>query len=101
MIMALVLAMPKDNVPFMIECNASKGTLGAILLQKQDNKWKPVTFLSKALNKMEQNYEIYDKELLTIMITFNEWWQFLIGTKEVDIGNHKNLIGDKQDGSQS
>src|SRR4051794_25536094 len=67
---APVLAMPKDEVPFMIECNSSKGTLGAILLQKQDDKWRPVTFLSKAFNPTEHNYEIYNKELLVIITTF-------------------------------
>src|SRR5205823_14294218 len=58
---APVLAMPKDEEPFMIECDASEGALGAILSQKQEEKWKPVAFLSKALNPTERNYEIYDK----------------------------------------
>src|SRR3954447_7709620 len=59
---APVLAMPKDEEPFMIECDTSEGALGAILSQKQDEKWRPVAFLSKALNPTERNYEIYDKE---------------------------------------
>jgi len=29
--------------------------------------WRPVAFLSKSLNKMERNYEIYDKEMLAII----------------------------------
>src|SRR3954465_10051331 len=64
-----VLAMPKEEEPFMIECNISEGALGAILSQKQDNKWRPVAFLSKALNPTEHNYKIYDKELLAIITT--------------------------------
>src|SRR3954463_13595269 len=79
MSMAPVLAMPKDEEPFMIECNTSKGTLGAILSQKQDDKWRPVAFLSKALNLTECNYEIYGKELLAIITAFNKWQQYLMG----------------------
>src|SRR5205823_10154729 len=79
---APVLAMPKDEDPFMIECDASEGTLGAIVFQKQDNKCRPVAFLSKALNPTESNYEIYNKELLAIITAFDKWWQYLIGAKE-------------------
>src|SRR3954471_7274229 len=75
MSMAPVLAMPKDEKPFMIECDASEGALGAILSQKQEDKWRPVAFLSKVLNPAEHNYKIYDKELLAIITTFEEWQQ--------------------------
>src|SRR4051812_3367771 len=75
---APVLAMPNDKDPFMIKWDASEGVLGAILSQKQDDKWKPVTFLSKALNPMEHNYKIYNKEPLAIITAFHEWQQYLI-----------------------
>src|SRR4051812_50150476 len=91
MSMAPVLAMPKDKDPFMIECDTSEGTLGAILLQKQDNKWRPAAFLSKALNPTECNYEIYDKELLAIITAFNKWQWYLIGTIGIKVfTNHQN-----------
>src|SRR3954462_6680088 len=47
---APVLAMPKDEEPFMIKCDASEGALGAILSQKQEDKWSSIYLLSKALN---------------------------------------------------
>src|SRR3954469_8892804 len=90
---APVLAMPKDEEPFMIECNASEGALGAILSQKQEDKWRPVAFLSKMLNLTERNYEIYDKELLVIITAFDKWQQYLIGTKEIEVFmDHQNLM---------
>src|SRR3954449_578552 len=90
--MALVLAMPKDQEPFMIGCDTSEGALGAILSQKQEDKWRPVAFLSKTLNLTECNYEIYDKELLVIISTFNKWQQYLIGVKEIEVfTDHQNL----------
>src|SRR3954466_11990406 len=92
MSMAPVLAMLKDEEPFMIECNTSEGALGAILSQKQEDKWKPVAFLSKALNLTECNYEIYDKELLAIITAFDKWRQYLISAKELEVfTDHQNL----------
>src|SRR3954470_16983390 len=89
---APVLAMPKDEEPFMIECDASEGALGAILSQKQEDKWRLVAFLSKALNPTERNYKIYNKELLAIITTFDKWRQYLIGSKEIEVFTyHQNL----------
>ena len=69
---APVLAMPKDEEPFVIKCDTSEGALWAILSQKKDDKWRPAAFLSKVLNPTECNYEIYDKELLAIITAFDE-----------------------------
>ena len=35
-------------------------------MEYEDGKWKLVAYLSKLLNKVERNYEIYDKEMLAI-----------------------------------
>jgi hypothetical protein len=32
-----------------------------------DNVWHPVAFLSKALNPVEQNYEIHNTKMLAII----------------------------------
>jgi len=43
-------------------------TLDVPLQQLQkDNSWRPITYLSRAMNETERNYEIYDHELLAIM----------------------------------
>src|SRR4051812_5404663 len=85
MSIALVLAIPKDEEPFMIKYDALEGALGAILSQNQDDKWIPIAFLSKVLNPTEYNYEIYDKELLAIITAFDEWQQYLIGANEIEV----------------
>ena len=58
-----------------------------------DRKWKPVAFLSKTLNKTERNYQIYDKEMLAVMLALDEWRQYLLGAKlPFEIWtDHKNL----------
>jgi hypothetical protein len=38
--------------------------------------------MSKALSETECNYEIYDKEMLAIMLALEEWRQYLMGASE-------------------
>jgi len=58
-----------------------------------NRKWHPVVFYSKSLSSIEQNYEIYNKEMLTIIHALEEWRHFLEGvTHLVEIWtDHKNL----------
>jgi len=44
-----VLALPKREGNFQIETNASGHTIGAVLSQEQDGKWKPIAFLSRII----------------------------------------------------
>ncbi len=78
----VVLAIPMEEGKFHMEADASEGAIGTILSQEQDGKWRPVTFLSKSLMIMEQNYEIYTKELLVIMLTLDEWRHYLMGAAQ-------------------
>jgi len=50
-----------------VETDVLGHTIGEVLSQKQDEKWKPIIFLSRTMQLAEQNYEIYDKELLVIV----------------------------------
>jgi hypothetical protein len=78
---APVLVLPNDNLPFRLEADGSSIATGAVLSQQQvdDNAWHPVTFLSNALNPVEQNYEIYDTEMLAIIRGLEEWRHYLEG----------------------
>ena len=78
----VILAMPTDDDPFRVEADTSKGAVGAILSQKQNGVWRPVAFMSKLLSATERNYEIYNKELLAIMLALSEWHHYLMGAKE-------------------
>ena len=77
-----VLAVPTDEDQFRIECDSSNFANGAILSQKINEKWKPIAFRSRSLNATERNYEIYDKELLAIMDSIEEWRQYLLGARQ-------------------
>jgi hypothetical protein len=92
---APVLVLPDDGLLFWLEADGSGIATGAVLSQQScdNNAWHPVTFLSKALNPVEHNYEIYDTEMLAIIQGLEEWWHYLEGMQHpIKIQtNHKNL----------
>ena len=47
--------------------DVSGHAIEGILSQEQEGKWKPIVFLSRTMQLAEQNYEIYNKELLAIV----------------------------------
>jgi len=71
---APILASPQDSEPFCIEADSSDFASGAILSQQLpgEEKWHPVAFYSKSLSPVEWNYEIHDKEMLTIIRMLEE-----------------------------
>ncbi|ESK81775.1 hypothetical protein Moror_5377, partial [Moniliophthora roreri MCA 2997] len=89
-----ILIMPDVDKPFIIEADASKWATGAVLRQKgTDGEWHPCGYLSKSLSPTEQNYEIYDRELLAIYRALLEWRHYLMGGnfKVIILSDHKNL----------
>src|SRR5882757_7645427 len=55
--------------------------------------WHPVAYFSKSMNDAEHNYDIYNKEMLTIIKALKEWQQYIQGVAHpMEIwSNHKNL----------
>ena len=48
--------------------DVSDFAIGVVLLIKCENeKWRPVAYISKSLNKVERNYKIHDKKMLIII----------------------------------
>jgi len=92
---ALVLVSPQDSEPFRIEADSSDFASRAVFSQQlpREEKWHPVAFYSKSLSLVEQNYEIHNKEMLTIICTLEEWRHFLEGARHpVEIWtDYKNL----------
>src|SRR5271155_2280096 len=69
-----VLQMPDMTKLFVVESDASKYASGAVLRQQDTNgDWHPCAYLSKSFNETEQNYEIYDRELLAIIRALTDW----------------------------
>lgn len=93
-ITAPVLRIPDPSKPFVLETDASKVATGGCLKQQDDQgKWHPCGFISQSFSSAEQNYEIYDRELLGVIRGLTEWRHLLEGHPEVVTCqcDHKNL----------
>jgi len=59
-----VLAAPDLDKEMRVEANMLDYAMGGVLsVKEEDEKWRPVAFISKSLNDTERNYEIHDKEM--------------------------------------
>ena len=90
---APALRMLTDTNLFHIETDGSGIGIGAILTQKQDDWWHPITYISRSLNDTERNYHAADLEMLAIIFALKKWRQYLLDAHEpfTILTDHKNL----------
>ena len=89
-----VLRLPDMSKPFFVQTDASKLGTGAVLLQKDDaGVPHPCAYLSQALVGAEQNYQVYDLELLAVIRALKAWRPYLISLTEPTIfyTDHQNI----------
>jgi len=73
---------PDLDKEMRVEADASDFATGGVLSMKcEDEKWRPVAYISKSLNEAERNYKIHDKEMLAIIRCLEAWRHFLEGAK--------------------
>ena len=61
----------------MVEIDALDFALGVYLLQRHKDAWHLVAYYSRKITPVELNYDIYNKELLGIIVALKEWRVFL------------------------
>ncbi len=92
---APILHHPDPEREFIVEVDASSTGIGAVLSQCQGSppKLYPCAFFSLKLNSAEQNYDVGNRELLTMKATFEEWRHWLEGAKHpfTVLTDHRNL----------
>jgi len=77
-----LLVAPNLDKEFRVEVDASNFATGGVLSIKcEDNKWRPVAYISKLLNETERNYEIHNKEMLAVIRCLEAWRHFLEGSR--------------------
>ena len=101
-----VLAQPNFDKHFILQVDASAYGVGAILSQEGDpttltpslkQRTKPtlhpIAYYSATFTATEQNYDIYEQELLTIMKALAHWRPYLGWTKTPFVirTDHMNL----------
>ena len=89
-----VLRLPDLSKPFVVQTNTSKLGTGAVLLQMDDaGVTHPCAYLSQALVGAEQNYQVYDLEVLAVIRALKAWRPYLISPPEPMIfyTDHQNI----------
>ncbi|KAL0204546.1 hypothetical protein M9458_002564 [Cirrhinus mrigala] len=90
-----ILKHPDPNLPFVVEVDDSDCGIGAVLSQRhgQPGKLYPCAAFSRKLTSAERNYDVGNKELLSMKAAIEEWRHWLEGTTHPFqvITDHKNL----------
>ena len=89
-----VLRLPDLSKPFFVQTDTSKLGTGTVLLQKDDTGIShPCAYLSQALVGAEQNYQVYDLELLAVIRALKAWRLYLISPVESTViyTDHQNI----------
>lgn len=77
----VILCYPNFEEPFELTTDASQYAIGGVLSQHG----RPITFLSRTLDKTEENYATNEKEMLAIIWSLKSLRNFLYGSKKVRI----------------
>ena len=91
---APVLHLPDVGCPFIVMTDASLIASGGVLIQQDSNgDLHPCAYLSQTFSPTEQNYDIYDRELLAVIHALKHWRHYLQGTAHpiTLLTDHKNL----------
>ena len=89
---APVLVYPDFEKEFILQTDASKGALGAVLSQVDENgKDHPVAFASRTCNKSEQNYSTTELESLAVVWAVEKFHNYLYGQKFIIETDHNAL----------
>ncbi|GJR64549.1 putative reverse transcriptase domain-containing protein [Tanacetum coccineum] len=84
---APILALPEGSEDFVLYCDASFKSYGAVLMQRE----KVIAYASRQLRTHEENYTTYDLELGAVVFVLRLWRHYLYGVKCTMCTDHKSL----------
>nr|GFC58910.1 putative reverse transcriptase domain-containing protein [Tanacetum cinerariifolium] len=87
LISAPVLTLPSGSVGFQIYSDASKKSLGCVLMQHG----KVIAYASRQLKPYEVNYPTHDLELAAVVFALKIWRHYLYGESCDIFTDHKSL----------
>jgi len=87
-----ILAPFDMNCPMRLSTDASSFGLGAAILQKVNDEWRPVAYASRAMTQIEQRYAQIEKEALAICWASDKFHYYLAGRPFEVETDHKPLL---------
>ncbi|XP_065192543.1 uncharacterized protein K02A2.6-like [Sycon ciliatum] len=87
------LALFSPDQPVRISADASSYGLGAVLLQPDGSRWRPVAYASRSLSPTEQRYAQIEKECLAIVWACEHFHHYIYGGPQFTVEtDHKPLV---------
>ena len=86
-----ILRLPDPKKTYYLQTDASNTGIGAVLMQKHDEKLFPVCYASKKLSSAERNYSTIEKECLAVVWGIKRFHLYLYGVPFVLQTDHEPL----------
>lgn len=89
---APILASPDYSKAFILQCDASKQGVGAVLSQvNAEGVEVPIAYFSKKLNKAQSNYSVTEQECLAVVLSLKKFRAYIEGQEFQVITDHASL----------
>ena len=88
MVSAPIVVAPDWDLPFELMCDTSDYAIGAMLGHKRERIFQVIHYASWTLNDALLNNATTEKELLSIVFTFDKFRPYLIGNKVIVHTDH-------------
>ncbi|CAM9639638.1 unnamed protein product, partial [Heterosigma akashiwo] len=82
---------PRWDKPFIVETDASKTGLGAILLQQTQRGTRPIAYASRLCSPTEANYSATELECLGVIYALQQFRCYVMGREFTLVTDHKSL----------
>ena len=86
-----ILRLPNPAKTYFLRTDASNNGIGAVLMQRQEEKLFPICYASKKLSSAERNYSTIEKECLAIVWGIKRFYLCLYGVPFVLQTDHEPL----------
>ena len=87
-----VLALYNPKAETKISADASSYGLGAVLLQRSQDTWRPVAYASRSMSDTERRYAQIEKEALAVTWACEKFSQYVLGMRFSIETDHKPLV---------
>ena len=86
-----MLVRPDFSKPFIIQCDVSGSTLGALLAQLFEDGDHPIIYASRTLAPAERNYSTTERECLALLWAIKKFRPYVEGFKFTAVTDHSAL----------